>query len=74
MRLGHGGRQARQTEAVRSEKCVGRRSRAWDGLWAIAVCFTRALQKCAGHVNMCDFSHNVAVSVTKSKGWPFCNA
>ena len=51
MRLGHGGRQARQTEAVRSEKCVGRRGRAWDGLWAIAVCFTRALQRCAGHVN-----------------------
>ena len=53
MRLGHGGRHARQTEAMLSEKCVARRGRAWDGMRVIAVCFTRALQRCAGRTNMC---------------------
>jgi hypothetical protein len=51
MRLGHGGRHARQTGAMRSEKCVARHSRAWDGMRVIAVCFTRALQRCAGRTN-----------------------
>jgi hypothetical protein len=52
MRLGHGGRHVRQTGAMRSEKCVARRGRAWDGMRVIAVCFTRALQRCAGRTNM----------------------
>jgi hypothetical protein len=52
MRLGHGGRHARQTGAMRSEKCVAHRSRAWDVMRVIAVCFTRALQRCAGRTNM----------------------
>jgi len=30
-RMGQGGRQQRHTRAVRSEKCVGLRGRAWDG-------------------------------------------
>jgi len=37
---------------MRSEKCVARRGRAWDGMRVIAVCFTRALQRCAGRTNM----------------------
>ncbi len=52
MRLGHGGRHARQTGAMRSEKCVARRGRAWDGMRVIAACFTRLLQRCAGRTNM----------------------
>ena len=52
MRLGHGGRHARQTGAMRSEKCVARRGRGWDGMRVVAVCFTRALQRCAGRTNM----------------------
>ena len=52
MRLGDGGRHARQTGAMLSEKCVARRGRAWDGMRVIAACFTRALQRCAGRTNM----------------------
>ncbi len=32
MRIGHGGHHARQTEAMRSEKCVVRCGRTWDGM------------------------------------------
>ena len=52
MRLGDGGRHARQTGAMLSEKCVARRGRAWDGMRVSTVCFTRALQRCAGRTNM----------------------
>ena len=51
LRVGHGGRQARQTEAMRSEKCVVRYGRTWDGMRVIAVCFTRTLQRCACPTN-----------------------
>ena len=51
LRVGHGGRQARQTEAMRSEKCVVRCGRTWDGMRVIAVCFTRTLQRCACPTN-----------------------
>src|SRR5438552_17803420 len=46
------GRQARQRGAIRSERCVARRDRAWDGMRVITVYFARALPKCAGHANM----------------------
>ncbi len=39
MRLGHGGRHALQTGVMRSEKCVARHGRAWDGMRVIAVFF-----------------------------------
>src|SRR5882724_7394577 len=52
MRLGYGGRHARQTGAMLSEKCAARRGRAWDGMRVSTICFTRALQRCAGRTNM----------------------
>jgi hypothetical protein len=52
MRLGYGGRHARQTGAMLSEKCAARRGRAWDGMRVSTVCFTRALQRSAGRTNM----------------------
>jgi hypothetical protein len=52
MRLGHGGRQARQTGAMRSEKCVARRGRAWDSRRVIAVYFARALYRGPSRTNM----------------------
>jgi hypothetical protein len=47
MRVGHGGHRARQTEAMRSEKCVVRCGRTWDGMRVIAGGFPRTLQRCA---------------------------
>jgi hypothetical protein len=47
MRVGHGGHRARQTEAIRSEKCVVRCGRTWDGMRVIAGGFPRTLQRCS---------------------------
>src|SRR5712691_9481588 len=51
-RMGQGVGQQRHTRAMRSEKCVARRGRAWDGMRVIAVCFARGLHRCAGRVKM----------------------
>jgi hypothetical protein len=52
MRIGHGGRQAQQTEAILPEKRGGRRGSMWDGRYVIAGCFTRMLRRCAGRTNV----------------------
>ncbi len=51
MRVGHGGHHARQTEAMRSEKCVIRCGRTWDSMRVIAGGFPRTLQRCACPTN-----------------------
>src|SRR5712692_8696937 len=38
-RIGQGGRQPLHTSAVRSEKCVGLRGKAWSGMRVIAAFF-----------------------------------
>jgi hypothetical protein len=49
--VSHGRRQARQTEAMQSEKCMVRYGRTWNDRRVIAVYFTRPLQRCTGRTH-----------------------
>src|SRR5712692_3586916 len=56
-RIGQGGRQPLHTSAVRSEKCVGLRGKAWSGMRVIAAFFSPcAPYALTAHVSV--FSHS----------------